>query len=101
MYFMGAPKIGTGIMSRDLSSEEVAKHETRRAFAVKWIRDNSPAYYADLLPNDIVLAVNGQPADGSNWQAAIASNEPLNLKIVRNGTARELVMLVPEEWQSK
>lgn len=99
MYFAEAPKIGSGIFSRELSPEEVAKYETQRAFAIRFIRDGSPAYMADLLPGDVITHVNDEPADEANWSKARASNEPMNLSIYRNGRRKNIIMTIPADWR--
>lgn len=101
IYFMETPKYGAGIYPRDLTAQEIAQLETRRAIAVRFVRDGSPAYYADLLPGDIIIQVNGLPSDEPNWQAAIRSTEPLKVKVMRNGQSRELIVTIPDDWRPK
>lgn len=99
IYFKEVPKIGAGIFLRDLTQDEIQTIETRRAFAIKFVRDNSPAYYADLLPGDIITQVNGQPADPAGWLAAIKTDIPLNITLIRNGRARQISLIIPEDWR--
>lgn len=99
VYFAEAPRVGTGIFIRELTPDEIARYETRRAFVVRFVRDGSPAYQADMLPGDVVTHVNGLPADEVNWQAALKSNAPMNVKLFRNGQVRELPLTVPPEWR--
>ncbi|CCA93375.1 PDZ domain-containing protein [Novosphingobium sp. PP1Y] len=99
LYFSFVPKIGAGILTRELTPDEVAKFETRRAVAVQAIRDGSPAYLADILPGDIILTVNGNPADLSNLQKAASGPQPIKVQIARNGALREIDLEIPTEWQ--
>jgi hypothetical protein len=101
VYFREAPKIGTGVFSRDLTPQEVSRHETRRAFAVRFVRDGSPAYIADLLPGDVILRVNGNAADDENWQAAARGQQPMQIELSRNGSLRKVELSVPDEWKPK
>lgn len=101
LYFMEVPKYGAGIMPRELTSDEIAKVETRRAFAVRFVRDASPAYYADLLPGDIVLMVNGQPTDEANWESAIRSTATLQTTVIRNGQQRDINITIPDDWRPR
>lgn len=101
VFFREVPKVGTGIFPRDLTNEEVAKFETRRAFAVRYVRDSSPAYQADIFPGDIILKVNGEPADEANWRAAMLGPQPMTVQLHRNGNLRELKVLVPDDWRPK
>ena len=98
-YFMEVPKYGAGIIPRELTPEETQLVETRRAFAVRFVRDRSPAYNADLLPGDIIMTVNDQPADEANWQVAIRSGIPLKLKLIRHGQIKSLELTIPEDWR--
>lgn len=98
IFFMEAPKRGAGIRLRDLNDKEVAAVETRRAFVVMFVRDDSPAYNADLLPGDIVLQVNGLPADPATWQAATRSEGPMKVHCLRNGQPRDIAIVIPPDW---
>ena len=99
VYFKEAPKNGVGILFYELSPEQIAQLETRRAIVVGAIRDGSPAYLADMLPGDIITIVNGQPADVANWRAAIHSSAEVTVKFMRNGTFREKAITIPPDWQ--
>jgi hypothetical protein len=101
IFFGEAPRYGTGISPRALTPEEVSRFETQRAFVVAVVRDGSPAYLADLLPGDVVLKVNGLPADQPNWQAAIRADAPLTVEIARNSQRKELTITVPPDWRPK
>lgn len=100
IYFAIEPKFGAGIYSRQISNEDMQKLGTRFAIAVRFVRDFSPAYYADILPGDIILKINGKPAELSTWWNEILDAEPDNLEIVRNGRPATITLTVPEEWRT-
>lgn len=97
MYFAEAPKEGAGALFRDLNSGEVTLLGTRRAMAVIAVRDNSPAYYADILPGDLITNVGEQPADRENWKAAMRRAEVHTIRVYRNGQFREIQLEIPDE----
>lgn len=99
VYFVEVPKKGTGIFPRDLTQAEVAALETQRAIAVRAVRDGSPAYEANILPGDLIMEVNGKPADPADWQAAVRNDPVLRVKLMRNGQPRELSLTMPAEWR--
>lgn len=99
VYFVEVPKKGTGIFPRDLTAAEIATLETQRAIAVRAVRDGSPAYEANILPGDVIVAVDGNPADPTNWQAAVQTDPVLHVKLIRNGQPREVLLTVPAEWR--
>lgn len=101
VYFMELPRYGAGILPRELNAQEITAIESRRAFVVRFVRDGSPAYIADLLPGDIVTHVNGQPADQEAWQAAIRGEQPLSVHVVRNGKPRDLTLTIPPDWRPR
>lgn len=100
LYFAPEPKFGAGIYSRQITSEEMQELGTRFAIAVRFVRDYSPAYYADILPGDIILKINGKPADPNIWWAEILDGEPDTLEILRRGAPASLELVVPEEWRT-
>ena len=99
LYFAEVPKKGTGILPRDLRPAEVAALETQRAMAVRAVRDGSPAYEANILPGDLIIEVNGSPADLTNWVAALQRDQVLHVKLMRNGQQRESSISIPAEWR--
>jgi hypothetical protein len=99
VYWAEVPKKGVGILTRELTPEEFTRLETRRAWVVRSVRDKSPAYYADILPGDIIAQVNGLPVDADTWWAEIKTGKPLQLKVMRNWQEREMKLEVPPEWQ--
>jgi hypothetical protein len=101
IYFAEVPRTGTGIRPRDLTKDEISKFETQRGFGVLYIRDGSPAYNANILPGDVVVKVNGAPADLQVWMAAVKSDAPMKVSLFRNGEPREIILMVPPEWRPK
>jgi hypothetical protein len=99
IYFSEVPKKGTGILPRELAQAEISALETQRALAVRAVRDGSPAYEANILPGDLIVEVNGKPADAANWQAAVKGDAVLHVRLMRNGQPRELAITVPAEWR--
>lgn len=59
VYFIKA-KWGFGVMWRDLNDSERQELQTNKGIYVRLVVDNTPAFYADVLPGDIVLAINGE-----------------------------------------
>jgi len=101
LYFRELPKTGLGIMIRDLTPAEMQRLETRHAAAVRFVRDGSPAYTADIFPGDIVTKINGQPVDAEAIKAAVAGPQPISLHVERNGQQKDISVNVPPEWQPK
>ena len=100
IYFAPEPKIGAGIYSREILPKEMQALGTRFAIAVRFVRDYSPAYYADILPGDIILKVNGKPAEPNVWWAEILDAQPDVLEIMRAGKVETLTMTVPDDWRA-
>lgn len=100
-YFKEVPKYGLGIGIRDLSKEEMQRLGTRRAIAIRYIRDGSPAFNADLFPGDIITKINGQPVDMQNVKSYLSGPQPLLLQVERGGQSKEISVTVPPEWQPK
>lgn len=99
VYYAEVPKKGAGLMTRELNAQEISQFETARGFVVRAVRDGSPAYNADMLPGDIVLKINGLPADRTAWNTAMATNQPIKIELFRNGSMRQLELVVPVDWR--
>lgn len=50
-----------GTLWRDLNDAERQELQSNKGVYVRVVIDNSPAYQADILPGDIILAVDGAP----------------------------------------
>lgn len=100
VYFGEVPRSGLGVYSRELTAQEIGTLETRRALAVRFVRDGSPAYVSDVLPGDIITQVEGKPFDRAVLGPALAKGEPFPIKIFRNGSYRDLMITVPDDWKS-
>lgn len=99
VFFREMPKVGAGIMQRDLTNAEMARLGTRHVLAVRFVRDGSPAFIADVFPGDLITMVNGRPFSEATWAESAKGPQPMKLQIIRNGQARELEMTIPPEWQ--
>lgn len=99
VYFGEVPKVGLGIFSRELTPEEMGVLETRRALAVRFIRDGSPAYVSDIFPGDIITQIDGKPFDKPALDAAFATGKPFPIKVYRNGQYKDIIVTTPENWR--
>jgi hypothetical protein len=73
---------------RDLNDLERRNMQTNKGVYILYVVEGAPAYEADVLSGDIVLAVNGQSVNGSaGFQGLLESNRSskVELTIVRNG----------------
>ncbi len=92
-----------GILIQDVN-EDLAKsfglNEAAGAL-VSEVTEGSPAQKSGLLQGDIVTSINNIPvtdvADLRNRIAMVAPNTELTLRILRNGKAKELVVVVGEQ----
>jgi len=60
MYFRKAPREGLGVYPRPLSDEEKAKLNSNKGVAITAVVNGSPAFMADILPGDIIIAIGGR-----------------------------------------
>ncbi len=54
-------KFSFGALWRDLNDAERQELQSNKGVYVRLVVDNSPAYVADILPGDIILAIDGSP----------------------------------------
>lgn len=98
VYFAEVPKGGLGVFLRELTPSEIGLIQTRRALAVRWVRDNSPAYISDILPGDIITKVEGVPAASVEIRDIVAKGQPFKIELFRNGQYRDLTVSIPHDW---
>jgi hypothetical protein len=88
-----------GAMWRDLNDAERQALESNKGVYVRLVVDNSPAYATDILPGDIILAVDGEPV--LNQQSAsdlmrLRAGRSIKLSLYRRGARLEkTVQLLP------
>jgi hypothetical protein len=85
--------------SRDLSDHERQELQTNRGVYVEAIVDGTPAYTSDILPGDIITAVDGSGIDSdTNFGELISARagRTVELTIIRHGTTiSKSVSLLP------
>jgi hypothetical protein len=64
VYFVKR-RFGFGSFSRDLNDSERQQLQTNRGAVIRLVVDGSPAFNADILAGDIVLAIDGVPVTNS------------------------------------
>lgn len=98
VYFAPLPRTGLGAWLRLPTDGEARALGTARARIVRSVRRGSPAYNADLLPGDVIRAVDGQPFDEATVRQEIQSGQALHLSIDREGKPVEIAVTVPPQW---
>ncbi len=78
----------TGFITRPLTDAQRQALGSNTGMYVANVVDGSPAFLANVLPGDIVTAVDGRPFDGSEAAAVYLKShygDPLTFTIFRNG----------------
>jgi hypothetical protein len=81
-----------GAMWRDLNDAERQELQSNKGVVVRLVVDGQPAYHADILPGDIILAVNGEPVAGQEGITKISranSGRKVMFSIYRRGQRLE------------
>jgi hypothetical protein len=91
VYFIKR-KWGFGALWRDLSDAERQELQSNRGVVIRLVVDGTPAFLADFLPGDIILAVDGQPVLGQESASDLLrarAGQRATLSIYRRGTRLE------------
>lgn len=104
IYFARMKQVGCGIRARALRPEERAAAGTNRGVHVEALREGSPGFLADILPGDIILAVDGVPVGGEEWRSWLLSLNDhdipsARLLVFRKGEKKEIEMPIPLAWR--
>jgi S1-C subfamily serine protease len=86
---------GVGLILSDLSSDVKASLERNAGAVVKSVVEDSPAWKANVIPNDVLIAVNGeQVKNGSHGSLLLntvfATTSPVQVEILRKGGTRTI-----------
>ena len=77
-----------GVNWRDLSNDERIELQSNRGLVITSVVQGTPAFYADILPGDILLGVDGQSIFGQSRANEILDHKrgtDVAVKINRNG----------------
>ncbi|ALM83843.1 hypothetical protein ASB57_13455 [Bordetella sp. N] len=93
-YFV-RQKPGLGILMRDLDDNERKALQTNKGIHILVVVNDSPAFHADILVDDVILTMNGQAVIPADFRAlvAAAAGQNVTLQIVRNG--KKLTKTIP------
>lgn len=77
----------TGIYPVELTNQDKLNIEQNTGFKVSLIVNESPAYYANVLPNDIITKINGVDVAGVKGFLEITNTAPnglMKIELIRN-----------------
>lgn len=89
VYFV-KQKLRMGLFTRDLDDDERKTNGTNKGVVVRLVVDGSPAYMADLLPDDVITEIDGKPVFGVSGFTEITQSLPrgeisVPFKMLRQG----------------
>lgn len=87
LYFVKR-RYSLGANYRDLTDEERRQLQSNRGAYVISVIDDSPAYESDILPGDVIVALNGQAANGHDGLSDLvkaSEGRAVELTIIRQG----------------
>jgi len=104
VYFGLVEKRGSGILLIPPTKEEAiaAGVGADEGAEVLSVRSGSPAYYADMLPGDVITALNGQALptfESFNKIIAAATDAPIMITFYRKHVRHQAAMVIPPEWR--
>jgi hypothetical protein len=101
-YFAPMPRKGLGTWTDKPTAEQHQAMETNQGIAILAVRKESPAYKADLLPGDVILAVDGVPVpDNATFRPALAKDagRDAEMTVFRKGhRITKKVHLAADTW---
>ena len=80
-------KSRTGIYPVELNNQDKAKIDQNTGFKVGVVVNESPAYYANILPNDIITKINGIDIAGIKGFIEVTNIAPsglMNIDLIRD-----------------
>jgi hypothetical protein len=87
IYFIRIP-FTLGLFVRNLNEYERAQLQTNQGVTVLTVVEESPAFFADILPNDIILSINKTSTSTEERFSSLVNNfrgQIVEVEIYRNG----------------
>jgi len=85
-------RFGFGGIWRDLTDTERQELRSNRGVSVRLLVDDTPAFLADILPGDTLLAIDGEPVlnqQGVSNQLRARAGKAVSMAIYRRGNRFE------------
>jgi membrane-associated protease RseP (regulator of RpoE activity) len=102
LFFAPVERKGSGILGRNPTPEQRRRIGSNRGLVIVAVRKGSPASATGIVDGDILLAVNGQPVDGSAAAGSAllgARGTAVRLTLLRKGAQIERDVAIPQdEW---
>jgi len=87
-----------GINGDNLTDSERQELQSNKGVSIRLVVDNSPAFHADLLAGDIILAFNGEPVlnreSMSGFMKGVGPGSTIVLSIYRKGQRMEKSVVI-------
>jgi hypothetical protein len=100
-YFIGTPNViiqsnPLGFTAMDLSQNQREQYKRNTGILITTIWDKTPAFYANLALNDIIVGINGTAIiDKDSYYKSLAQieeNTPILIEYIRNGVLQETTL---------
>lgn len=102
LFYRPAPRTGDGLFVSPKTPENMRQQiGVNYGLVVAGVRRGSPAYNANILPNDVVLKVNDQPIETTDQLFSMLREQPGRTNKVtlwRLGQTIDIDLIVPASW---
>jgi hypothetical protein len=102
VFFAPMTRHGAGALLADVSPELAQQIGTEKGALIRAVRRDSPAFAADILPGDVVVAIDGQPVTGMMSMLGglrVTKGRPVSVSIQRGAQTLTKTLNVPAgDW---
>ena len=86
-----------GVRLNDLTDAQRQRLERNTGAVVIIVYDNTPAFYANILVGDVIIAVNGKPVGTASdavgkLRAVAQSGKPATVTVIRRGAQKTITV---------
>ena len=106
LYFSPVDKRGIGVLVSPISADQAATIGTNKGMIIRAVRKGSPAFFADVLPGDVLQKIDGEWVfDKDSYLSAVqkAYGRKATYELLRRGNGLSIdLMLGPDgSWPSQ